>query len=542
MPNVKHPAECSTCCLPAGEDCASVPALTELHVFILDHIHVTEGNAVAIGTAARGILHSVVAPRLGPKLQTWSQTKSANQTPTFGANGHVGTGEKGRRKPAGGGLEPAQERGKAAEGVCGLEDGMLVRLFLSARSLHEHAVGLMPPPAAKKARASLLSVESSLSSALFSDQEPVNEECSIFAAIGCGQLRLGAVIVGLKPGLGASPALGYAVDCLVLQELERLSRLQKRLELGLRDVDSDTALAALRVETASLLQFLLPSTDSHLVDSPKHIGDIELHASSQKRNKSKKIREATPVKSKQVAATSFNSPDDVPGRSNGWDGVVSSLTEKSYGIAKWRLMCQSVDLWAPLASPEQCTAVLRNVLGTIERKDGESKALHLESGAPFSKRIKVESQPDLSAGGLEASVRKQIACEMTVELKLDEPPRLLTAEASTLDMLRDSAIYEQPAFQKQLPGLLLGELRALFSSAVADVRRRGPLPDVESALIDLMTSSEGGNLGGEGLKEGSLGDLGRCSALLRFLGQLAGGYMRPVDVGQSIAVLISMER
>lgn len=511
---------------------------------ILDHIHVTEGNAVAIGTAARGILHLVVAPSLGSKLQTWSQTKSDTQTATSGANGHVGTREKGRRKPVGGGLELAPEVGKAAEGVCGLEDALLVRLFLSARSLHEHAVGLMPPPAAKKARASLSSVEPFLKSALLSDQEPVNEERSIFAAIGCDQLRLGAVIVGLKPGLGASPALGYAVDCLVLQELERLSTLKKRLELGLRDVDSDTALAALRVETAALLQFLLPSTDSHLVDSPKHIGDIEPHASGQKRNKSKRKRETTPVKSKEAAPTNFESPGDVPGRSNGWDGVVSNLTENPYGIARWRLVCQSVDLWAPLASPEQCTAVLQNVLGTIERNDGESKALHLESGAPVSKRIriKVESQPDSSARGLEASVRKQIACEMTEELNLNEAPQLLTAEASSLELLRDSAFYEQPAFQKKLPGLLLGELRALFSSAVADVRSRGPLPDLKSALIDLMTSSEGGNLGGEGLKEGSLRDLGRCNALLRFLGQLAGGYMRPVDVGKTIAVLISMER
>ena len=140
---------------------------------------------------------------------------------------------------------------------------MLLRLFLSAWSLHEHAVGLMPPAAAKKASTALLSLEASRDSdggespADESAGQPSSEgERSIFAAIGCGHVRLGTVTRSFS-GRSVAPPLRYALSCTVLHELERLSRAVRRLEVGLADASSGELLASLRSEIESLLRFLL---------------------------------------------------------------------------------------------------------------------------------------------------------------------------------------------------------------------------------------------------------------------------------------------
>lgn len=519
---------------------------------ILDNIHVTEGNAVAIGSAARELLHSVVAPNLGPKLHGWAQTGSeAAATATTPGDAGKTTRKKAKRQRLGG-VVPDQNGGKSTEGPGQPEDAMLLRLFLSAWSLHEHAVGLMPPAAATKALTALLRLESLQDSdrgELPNDDragEPSpssEEERSIFAAIGCGQVRLGTVTRAFGDRVVAPP-LRYALDCTLLHELERLSRVVRRLEVGLADADSGALLSSLCAELESLLGFLLPGKQSDQSESRDDV-PLDQHASARGPDQSKKNREAPPSSSTLAAAPTLNGADSAPAASDGWDGVVSNLTDRSYAAAKWRLVCQSVDLWAPLARPADCTAFLTRVLDTIETGNTipGARASQMKPEAPFLAQGATTGAAGLGKGSLE----KQIAGEMKQELALTEPLRVCTVQSSTLELLRDASFFEQAAFQEQLPGLVLNELWARVSGADAQIR----------AVLTSAGSSKQGQQNGERVGQGSLESatrgsleieraglpgLDRCSALLRFLGRLGGGFLRPADVGRSLDVLMRAER
>ncbi|GAQ84915.1 hypothetical protein KFL_002120090 [Klebsormidium nitens] len=545
--------------LGSGSGCQSLPALTELHVSILDNIHVTEGNAVAIGSAARQLLHSAVAPNLGPKLHAWAQSGSEAAT-TAAILGDIEiTSRKKAKRERSNGVEPNQGRRKSEEGFEQPEDAMLLRLFLSAWSLHEHAVGLMPPAAATKASAALLSLEASRNSdrgetlADESAGHPSSEgERSIFAAIGCGHVRLGTVTRSLG-GRSVAPSLRYALDCTVLHELERLSRVVRRLEVGLADARSGELLGSLPSELESLLRFLLSVQQS---DQEKSREDVILdpHASPLGPKQSEKKRKATPSSSTPAAAPPLNGSESTPATSDGWDGVVSKLTDRSYPAAKWRLVCQSVDLWAPLAGPADCTAFLERVLETIENGRGEPSA-GVSQAEP-------ETLPVQGTAGLEkSSLEKLIAGEVRQEVALAEPVRVCTVQASTLELLREAAFFEQAAFQAQLPHLVLDELWACASAATAQIRSRKQGPDScsaeKTALTSLGSSKRGqrrdewggrevfgsaATRGGSEDEREELPALERCNALLKFLSRLGSGFLLPGDVGRSLDVLLRIER
>ncbi|KAL2629877.1 hypothetical protein R1flu_014563 [Riccia fluitans] len=351
--------------------------LIELYSCILENVNVTPTNCLLCCKSVNSLMKEVVTPDMGELIDSClMHEEDITESPGEGEKGEVGKKE----------IEKAVRTWNVI---------FKLRLFLSSRDLHKHCLHLIPSKAVKKAnqahggylidyhKLDVQSVISRLSAGM------------LFSAVGRDSVKVSDVLAGLrvkmsKDELSDSPELQFTVDRVALQSLVELARhveavtflVTKCTDVRHEDRErasgsllgggsktlSSVAAEGVDVEVSKKLKKLSKSLKQEsrrlaksLLQGLSSLSDIiELHtfqleAASELRAKSRsELTVCTPCAAGDPESQAVPVVLDV---------ATSPLTLDSFTIRRWRLLCQTFDVWAKFAAETD----LKNFLTCLYR-------------------------------------------------------------------------------------------------------------------------------------------------------------------------------
>ncbi|OAE27711.1 hypothetical protein AXG93_4193s1110 [Marchantia polymorpha subsp. ruderalis] len=358
--------------LDGAEDGSTNTALfemgfVELYSCMLENVNITATNSLLCCKAVSSFMRGVVVTNMSELIDSCLDTENSKQR---GASSL----DNCRR-----GMSGKEE--KDVEGSLRTWHVILkLRLFMSSRSLHTQCLRLMPPKAVRKANLALggyfidyhkLDVENvatSLNAGMF------------FSAVGRSSVKVSDFLAGLKAKVNDNelvecPALQYCLDCIAIQSLVDLARHVEAVSFLVMKYGE---ISPILNEERGANRIL---SEGNEAPSPPKAEDVDfeilrklqkLHKSmkQESRKLAKTLLQGLPPISgawqleSSLFATVANWPtENAKDQSRtsttcpegnweqlAWDHVDATLTAESLHVRRWRLLCQTFDVWAKYAA------------------------------------------------------------------------------------------------------------------------------------------------------------------------------------------------
>ncbi|KAG6557396.1 hypothetical protein Mapa_000665 [Marchantia paleacea] len=351
----------------------------ELYSCMLENVNITATNSLLCCKAVSSFMRGVIVKNVSELIDSCLNSENSKQRGASSLDIYR-RGKLGKEE-------------KDVEGSLRTWHVILkLRLFMSSRSLHSQCLRLMPPKAVRKANLALggyfidyhkLDVENvvtSLTAGMF------------FSAVGRSSVKVSDFLAGLKAKVNDNellecPALHYCLDCIAIQSLVDLARHVEAVSfLVTKYGEISPILNEERVSNRIL------SEGNEAPSPPKAEGvDFEILRKLQKLHKSMKlesrklaktllqglppISDAWQLESSLFATVSNCPADNATDQSRtstmcsegdweqlAWDHVDATLTAESLAVRRWRLLCQTFDLWAKFAADKDLKKFLTCLL------------------------------------------------------------------------------------------------------------------------------------------------------------------------------------
>ena len=224
---------------------SSLKGLVEVYTCIVENANVSASNSVPVAGAIRELLTNVLGPSLTKLVDKCTQTEN-NTENNDGSN-----------------AEEEDDLG------C-WKSLLLLTLYSASRMLHRQCVSLMPPKAAKKAKASVFEPEVDLLSATETDTVSYLEQNGFLMSLHRGSVKMSKLLRNLEQKIGSKwlltvPAVGHTLSTIALQSLVDLDQ-NIRAARFVANADSTKKLAkalrSLQREGAKLVAFMLDGLDN----------------------------------------------------------------------------------------------------------------------------------------------------------------------------------------------------------------------------------------------------------------------------------------
>ena len=223
---------------------SSLKGLVEVYTCIVEIANVSASNSVPVAGAIRELLIKVLGPSLTKLVDKCTQTEKNTEN---------------------------NDKSNAEEddSVC-WNSLLLLTLYSASRMLHRQCVSLMPPKAAKKAKASVFEPEVDLLSATETDTVSYLEQNGSLMSLHRGSVKMSKLLRNLEQKIGSKwlltvPAVGHTLSTVALQSLVDLDQ-NIRAARFVANADSTKKLAkairSLQREGAKLVAFMLDGLDN----------------------------------------------------------------------------------------------------------------------------------------------------------------------------------------------------------------------------------------------------------------------------------------
>lgn len=357
--------------------CGATNALSEVYAYVFENANVTTTNSVLVGASLRNAGNFGISGPLANLIGTAFRDlrcgvrENAGGVSTeatgLGHKNQARSGVPGQQKEAtGDGLQPRETcDGLNASKIC-----FLLRVFLAYRSLDRQCRSLMPPKVAKKANAE--AGEPVLNFFSMNSKEIYLSLLGrkLFSCVGLHTEHLPDILASIEEVRDhvddKYPALAYLLDCLAIQRLVDLNKHLRMLKFlrgefdKLQDAapsesDSDglpQALSSLQQEISALVVFIGRGVMG-LSRSMEHVlakADVDAQAAMAPEN-----------------------PVDV--RVREWDMIISTLKAETLPVARWRLMCLTVDVWSEHATESLLESFVASMLGSLCHRESRRGAV-----------------------------------------------------------------------------------------------------------------------------------------------------------------------
>lgn len=224
---------------------SSLKGLVEVYTCIVENANVTASNSVPVAVAIKELLTKVLGPSLTKLVDKCTQTE--NNT------------------------ENNDESNAEEEDLGCWKSLLLLTLYSASRMLHRQCVSLMPPKAAKKAKASAFEPEVDLLSATETDRLSYLEQNGFLMSLHRGSVKMSKLLRNLEQKIGLKwllmvPAVGHTLTTIALQSLVDLDQDVRATRYVIANADSTKKLAkalrSLEREGAKLVAFMLNGLDN----------------------------------------------------------------------------------------------------------------------------------------------------------------------------------------------------------------------------------------------------------------------------------------
>lgn len=372
----------------------------------------------------------------------------------------------------------------------------LLSIYSSSRILHRQCLSLMPPKAARKASMAILDVQIDL---LIADQTEVItylKASGFLMSLQRGSVKMSEFSTklfqrSLTEGGMHSSAMIYTVNSIAIQSL----------------VDLDCRVWALK--------FLISKAESKK-KYMKVLGSLEKEGA---KLVSIILKNLIPIEIEETSVSSVN-----------WNRVMTTVDSDTIYIARWRLICETVDVWSAFANEEH----LKNFVMVL-----------LRTG---------------KACALEGAKKYHYSGEETGSMAVEEY-READLHVITEDILKNLDFYEIEGIRKVFTSAFLEELKkTLLSSFKEDcpifhiiddcIQSTTPPSAAESNAIFIekvkLKMESINKLSSLTRKELVLGEeqkktFNDCSSLLNLLASLPCGYLPPADNARCAHTICQLE-
>ncbi|KAG0565292.1 hypothetical protein KC19_8G179700 [Ceratodon purpureus] len=372
----------------------------------------------------------------------------------------------------------------------------LLSVYMSSRILHRQCLSLMPPKAARKASTAILDVEIDPLTADETEVITYLEASGFLMSLQRGSVKMSKFLTKLfqrssTEGGMHSPAMIYTVNSIAIQSLVDLDRRVWALKFLTSKAESNKkymkVLRSLKKEGAKLVSIIL--------------GNL------------------IPIENEETSVTSVK-----------WNRVMTTADSNTIYIARWRLICETVDVWSAFANEEH----LQNFVMVLLRT-GKGCA---------------------SKGAKKRHYSGEEAGSMGVEEYREMDLHVITEEILTnLDFFEIEGIRKvfSSAFLEELKKTLLSSFKEdcpIFR--VVDDCIQGITPPsaadsdamfVEKVKLKLESIYKLSSSTGKGLilSEEQQKTFSDCSCLLNLLSSLPCGYLPPVDNARCAHTICQLE-
>lgn len=349
----------------------SAKGLLEVYTCILENANVTSSNSVLAGGAVRELLMKVLVPPMTNLVDVCAQS----------------------------GIDSVGKDSSMQENCVSSKPLFLLSMYLSSRVLYRQCLLLMPPKAARKARMATLDVEINF---LVADEAEVisySKASEFLLSLQRGSLKMSTFLMKLLQssviGDGLClPTMIYIINTIAIQSLVDLDRRIWALKFLIGKTESKKYMKVLRSlekEGAKLVSIVLQDLDA--------------------------------IKIEDTSLTSVK-----------WNRVLTSLDFNLIHVARWRLICDTVDVWSTFANEEQ----LKNFVMAL---------LHIGKGRVLddAKNPHIPEEGD---------------CSVSVEESRDED-----LEDITDGLLKNLDFYELEGIRKVFATAFLQELKKILLSS-----------------------------------------------------------------------------
>eukprot|EP01018_Ginkgo_biloba_P014003 Gb_18575 [translate_table: standard] len=400
-------------------------ALTELYMLILDKSNVTVNNSIPVGTSVKEMVTSV-----RPCLSTLVDEAPKHEKSMWQRILSVIIGKKIFKDKT---CKAVNMQSTTLVGGSWIMV-FIFRLYLSCRSLYRQCISFMPPNPAKKASLAMVDSFTAYSANEWIENGANWAEGGYFSWIGkpsvCIQSMLTTISESLvQDGFGRAAALLYVLHSIALQRLVDLNRQLKALEF-LYD-------KAIRLECATAGSHSVPPIEHKDTKRLEKLLEVSRQEASSLTDfmlnymffiieKDAESESCTVDITDKNRVSAQNSNQDIA-----WNSVIGTLNEASLVMALWQLLCQNMDVWSCHASKKSMKKFASKLLGSF------------------------------------LSLLKRTSCNVGLrhaEKHIQNDRKLVTLEDTSLELLRNSVLYEQELFCKYLVPKICQKLRRALPS------------------------------------------------------------------------------
>lgn len=508
---------------------SAIKVLTEIYICILEHENVTASNSIQVGMLLRALMDGVVSPLLGFLVDS---TVSGGNIVAKYANLYLSNLENDGDVKVD--VKNFVSLANDEDELCNNTTAVLLswefnlRLYMSIKRLHRQCVSLMPSKLARKASTAINDPTLVFFTGEFTRTEYLICKEGFFSCARKGAVSVLDVLCGIEQWLEETgqkkvEPLQYTLHCIAVHSLADLKRQIKAVDFLL----DQTELSALgrsqknQGEEGAEYQPIDIVGGNVLCEVDRK--DLQKHCKKLKRKASSLIsfliRWITnlPIESKRPKKKKVSAKGDLQQDETSyflkvsWNKVVGSLDNQTLPVARWGLLCQSIDVWSEFASKNDLKTFGHFMLGKTIQSDDELN---------------------------------------------DDPKTDCNAISVTRDLLEGDSFYEQKALRGVLLEILCQEVEHSLSMSEVNLSAQSSINYIETQV---------GNVGGSASRNWSLcaksqevieesedfnlsfwdlesKKLAKCVHLMNLVSRVPKGYIETNSAATLISFILMLER